>query len=102
MDNLKVLLFFALLGFLQCKQGKTDGANNDSLMEMDKNPLDSKNAYLYKTGDTIRLEESLLELSENPNVTQLDLDVVKGEKSNFIQMVKPGEKITIEERATDK
>lgn len=89
-------------GFWQCQHGKSDDKNNGSLMEMDKNPADYKNVTMHHAKDSIRLEEAMPNLSENPNIMQMDLDVVKGVRSNQIRLVKPGEKMKLEERPIEK
>lgn len=102
MNTLKLVLIFVAIGFLQCKQDKPDDQKNGSLMEMDKNPADDKSVSLHTAKDTLRLEESRPALGENPNVTQMDMDVIKGERSNSVQLVKPGEKPVLEERPANK
>lgn len=67
-------------------------------MESDINPSEGMGISIHKATDTLILQEEFGELSENPNVMLMDMDVVKGESSGFVQVVKQGEKLVPDER----
>jgi hypothetical protein len=95
------LLFLVLAALTIANQGcgkknRTNQGKN-SAMHMDSSYAGDKNVTVVQAKDTIRLNESMKNFEDNPNIARADIDAGKRIESKEVQYVKNGDTIRISE-----
>ena len=95
-----IMAAMVLLG--GCQQRRTDGRTGKSGMQMDSLYEKDPNVTVIRGKSPIRLDESMKELKDYPNITLADLDAENGVESKEITYVKKGEKLRLGEPSRGK
>jgi hypothetical protein len=97
MKLLCFLLAVLTLASLGCGKKNRGNQGKNSAMLMDSSYAGDKNVTVVQAKDTIRLNESMKNFEDNPNITRADIDAGKRIESKEVQYVKSGDTIRISE-----